>query len=273
MPTIRLKSPREIETMARVGQIVADTLLVLKQHARPGVTTRALNDVAAAYLRQRGALSSYPAVNFDGVVCTSLNDQVVHGIPGARTLRSGDMLSLDIAAIYGGYHGDAAITFGVGTVSAAARHLMQVTEQALALAISLATPGRRLFDIGAAVQLYVESEGCSVVRGLVGHGIGRTMWEEPQVPNYRQETRGPILKPGMVFTIEPMVNAGEPDTQVQADQWTIVTADGTLSAHFEHTVAVTARGPRILTRPSDAGAAWALVPPRLDLGMGKQRAI
>jgi methionyl aminopeptidase len=151
--------------------------------------------------------------------------------------------------------------------------LLRVTEQALALAISLATVGRHLHDIGAAVQLYVEREGCNVVRGLVGHGIGRSMWEDPQVPNYAQDTCGPALKAGMVFTIEPMVNAGTADTVMLSDQWTIVTADHKLSAHFEHTIAVTPSGPRILTTPSNAAATWGLTPPTLDLGMGRKRAI
>lgn len=266
MANIRLKSRRELEIMAQAGQIVADTLLLLKERAVPGVTTRALNDLAEDFIRQRNAISSYPAVGFDGVVCTSINHEVVHGIPGARVLRDGDLLSLDIAAIYGGYHGDAAITVGVGTISSQASHLLKVTETALALAISLATPGRHLHDIGASVQMYVESEGCSVVRGLVGHGIGRSMWEEPQVPNYRQDTRGPVLRPGMVFTIEPMVNAGKPDIKVLGDQWTIVTKDRKLSAHFEHTIAVTEKGPRILTRPSNPQAMWGQEPPQLDIG-------
>ena len=260
MANIKRKSQREVETIAHAGQIVADTLLMLKQHAVQGVTTRELNALADEYLAHRGAQSSYPAVNFDGVVCTSLNDEVVHGIPGSRVLRNGDLLSLDIAAIYDGYHGDAAITFGIGPIGEQAQHLLAVTEGALALAISLATVGRHLFDIGAAVQMYVERQGCSVVRNLVGHGIGRSMWEEPQVPNYRQDTRGPLLRPGMVFTIEPMVNLGKPDIRLLEDEWTIVTEDHQLSAHFEHTIAVTSNGPRILTQPSDPQATWATLP-------------
>jgi methionyl aminopeptidase len=169
-------------------------------------------------------------------------------------------VSLDIAAIYGGYHGDAAITAGVGLLSPQARHLAESTEQALALGISLATPGRHLYDISAAIHEFVESKGLSVVRNLVGHGIGRSMWEEPQVPNYRQASRGIVLRPGMVFTIEPMVNAGHPETVVLADKWTIVTKDRKLSAHFEHTVAITESGPWVLTEPSDQARMWARGP-------------
>jgi methionyl aminopeptidase len=268
MPKIRLKSSRDLDIMAQAGAIVADTLVLLKELAVPGVTTRELNERAVASLAERGAVSSYPAVGFDGVVCTSINEQVVHGIPGPRILRAGDIVGLDIAAIFGGYHADAAITVPVGCISAEAQHLLAVTEQALSLGLSLCTPGRYLHDIGAAIQLYVESHGCSVVRGLVGHGIGRSMWEEPQVPNYRQETRGPVLRPGMVFTIEPMVNAGRFETEVLADKWTIATKDRSLSAHFEHTVAVQANGPRVLTVPDTGAQAWALQPPVLDRSIG-----
>lgn len=247
--------------MQQAGQIVADTLVLLKTSLRPGMTTRELNTIAEEYLRSRQAVTSYTEVGFDGVVCVSINDEVVHGIPGKRVLRDGDVVSLDIAAIYQGYHGDAAITVGVGDVSRDARHLLRSTEAALALGISLATVGRHLFDISAAIHDYVERQGLSVVRNLVGHGIGRSMWEEPQVPNYRQDTRGPVLRAGMVFTIEPMVNAGRAETRVLSDKWTIVTKDRKLSAHFEHTVAVTDAGPRILTLASDPSAVWALDPP------------
>ena len=261
MANIRLKSPREIETIATAGRIVADTLLMLTEHAKAGVSTRTLNGFAEDYLRRRGAVSSYPGVEFDGVVCTSINDQIVHGIPGSRVLRAGDLLSLDIAAIYDGYHADAAITIPVGLITAEAQHLLRVTEAALALGISLATPGRRLNQIGAAIQMYVEDEGCSVVRGLAGHGIGQQMWEEPSVPNYRQPERGPILKPGMVFTIEPMINLGGEEHHTLPDKWTIVTEDHSLSAHFEHTLAVTDRGSRILSAPTDSARLWGATPP------------
>lgn len=273
MHKIRLKSERELQTMAHAGQIVADTLVLLQDSVRPGVSTGALNELAVAHLQRRGALSSYPAVGFDGVVCTSLNDEVVHGIPGARVLRQGDIIGLDISAIFDGYHADAAITVGVGEIAASARRLLTVTEGALALGISLSMQGRYLHEIGAAIQTFVEAHGYAVVRGLVGHGIGRSMWEEPQVPNYRQASRGPQLRPGMVYTIEPMVNAGSADTHVLGDHWTIATKDHALSAHFEHTVAVTGQGPRVLTVPSEHARLWATHVPPADLPVGASLAM
>jgi methionyl aminopeptidase len=259
--------------MRQAGKIVADTLLLLRDQLREGVSTRELNTIAADYIKERGALSSYTHVNFDGVVCVSINDEIVHGIPGKRLLRAGDLVSLDIAASYGGYHADAAITAGVGLISPQARHLMDSTEQALALGISLATPGRHLFDLSAAIQDFVESRGLSVVRNLVGHGIGRGMWEDPQVPNYRQDSRGPVLRSGMVFTIEPMVNAGRAETKTLSDGWTIVTNDRKLSAHFEHTIVVTDAGPRILTEPADPGKTWALAPPIIQESLRRARSM
>jgi methionyl aminopeptidase len=252
--------------MARAGRIVADTLVLLRGSLRPGMTTRELNRITEDYLRRHGAVSSYREVEFDGVLCVSINDQVVHGIPGARVLREGDLVSLDLAAIYGGYHADAAITVGLGAISPVARRLLDVTEQSLALGISLATPGRPLDDISAVVQDFIEDQGFGVVRNLVGHGIGRSMWEPPEVPNYRPEKRGPVLRSGMTFTIEPMVNAGRPEVVKLEDDWTIVSEDGSLSAHFEHTLAVTDHGPRVLTVPTDRAAAWALSPPRAGVG-------
>ncbi|MDB5057918.1 MAG: map [Chloroflexi bacterium] len=261
MANIRLKSARELELMQHAGQIVADTLLLLRGHLKDGVVTRELNDIAEEYIASRGAVTSYAQVGFDGVVCVSVNEEVVHGIPGPRVLRAGDVVGLDIVVIYGGYHADAAITAGVGIISPQAQHLLTSTENALALGISLATPGRHLFDVSAAIHDYIESEGLSVVRNLVGHGIGRSMWEEPQVPNYRQGSRGPVLRSGMTFTIEPMVNVGRPETKTLNDQWTIVTKDRKLSAHFEHTIAVADNGSQILTAPSDRSKTWATVPP------------
>jgi methionyl aminopeptidase len=261
MANVRLKSAKELETMRRAGRIVADTLVMLRAELRDGITTRYLNDLTEKYLTGHGATTSYSAVGFDGVLCVAVNEEVVHGIPGARVLRAGDLVSLDIAAIYNGYHGDAAITAGVGVLSPQAQHLAKATEQALALGISLATPGRHLFDISAAIHDFIDSQGLSVVRNLVGHGIGRSMWEEPQVPNYRQDSRGPVLRPGMVFTIEPMVNAGRPETKTLDDKWTIVTKDHKLSAHFEHTIAITEHGPQVLTEPSDIAQMWASNPP------------
>jgi methionyl aminopeptidase len=268
MGNIRLKSPREMDTMQQAGRIVADTLLLLRGHLREGITTRELNDLAAEYLASQGATTSYQQVGFDGVVCVSVNDEIVHGVPGKRVLRAGDVVSLDITAIYRGYHGDAAITACIGMMSPVARYLITTTEQALALGISLATPGRHLFDISAAIHDFVDSQGLSVVRNYVGHGIGRSMWEEPQVPNYRQDSRGPVLRPGMVFTIEPMINAGRPDTVTLADKWTVVTKDHKLSAHFEHTIAITPTGPRILTEPSDRNQLWGVQLPGPVEGTG-----
>ena len=259
---IRLKSARELNIMQAAGRIVADTLVLLKEHAREGIATGALNTLAEESLRAAGAVTSYREVGYDfGVVCVSINEQIVHGIPGSRVLKQGDLVSLDIAATYQGYHADAAITVGVGTLSPQARHLLETTESALALGISLATVGRHLHDISAAIQDFVEHRHLSVVRNLVGHGIGRSMWEAPQVPNFRQDKRGPVLRAGTVFTIEPMVNAGRPDNKTLPDKWTIVTRDKKASAHFEHTVAVTAEGPRILTLPGNPAGVWAANPP------------
>jgi methionyl aminopeptidase len=262
---IRLKSSRELDIMQESGRIVADTLVLLRSHVQAGISTAELNALAVDYLKQHGAVTSYKEVGFDyGVVCVSINEQIVHGIPGHRILKDGDLVSLDISAIYKGYHADAALSVGVGTVTPAVRHLLDTTEQALALGISLATVGRHLHDIGAVIQDYVEIRHLGVVRNLVGHGIGRKMWEAPQVPNFRQDTRGPVLRPGTVFTIEPMITAGRIDNKVMPDKWTIVTKDGKAAAHFEHTVAVTADGPRILTSPTDKAALWAAVPPRIE---------
>jgi len=261
---IRLKSSRELDIMQEAGRIVADTLALLKSHVRAGISTAALNTLAEDFMQRHGAVTSYKEVGFTfGVVCVSINEQIVHGIPGHRVLKDGDLVSLDIAAIYNGYHADAAITVGVGSLAPQARHLMETTEQALALGISLATVGRHLHDISAAIQDYVEARHLRVVRNLVGHGIGQKMWEAPQVPNFRQDKRGPVLRAGTVFTIEPMVTAGRAENKLLSDKWTIVTKDRKPAAHFEHTIAVTAQGPRILTRPSDPAAAWAAVPPRV----------
>ncbi|HVC79902.1 MAG TPA: type I methionyl aminopeptidase [Chloroflexota bacterium] len=259
---IRLKSARELDLMQAAGRVVADTLVLLKEHAREGVTTAALNALAEESLQAGGAVTSYRQVGFDfGVVCVSINEQIVHGIPGNRVLKQGDVVSLDIAAIRQGYHADAAITVGIGTLTTQARHLLETTEQALALGISLATVGRHLHDISAAIQEFVERRHLNVMRNLVGHGIGRQMWEAPQVPNFRQNNRGPVLRAGTVFTIEPMVSIGRPDNKTLPDKWTIVTRDRKAAAHFEHTVAVTADGPRILTLPGNPASVWAGNPP------------
>ncbi len=244
--------------MREADNIVADTLLMLSDHARPGVTTRELDDLATEYIRGRGAMPSFPLVQFDGTTCISVNNEIVHGIPGKRVLRDGDIVSLDLGVIYRGWHGDAAITVPVGRISAEAQRLLDVTARSLALAIAQVRPGGHLHDIGGAVEDYIASERMGLVRKYVGHGIGRDMHEEPQVYNYRPAKggRGPVLRAGMVLAIEPMVNLGKDDTVTLGDKWTVVTKDGSLSAHFEHSVAVTAQGFEILSRPSDPSRMW-----------------
>jgi methionyl aminopeptidase len=230
---------------------------------RPGVTTGELDRIAADILKRRGATSNFKGYGvpvlppFPGVICTSVNEQVVHGIPGKRRLKEGEILSIDAGAIVEGWHADAAVTVPVGQVSAQAAQLISVTEEALRRAITAAVVGKRLGDIGAAVQHFVESQGFSVVRNYVGHGIGRAMHEEPQVPNYGAPERGLQIKEGLCIAIEPMVNVRGAETRTLTDQWTVVTADGSLSAHFEHTLACTAAGPIVLTAPEGQAMAAA----------------
>ena len=246
---IVLKSPQEIETMRRSNRIVAEILEEIKSVAKPGVTTRELNERAEELLAQRKARSAFKGYNgYPAVLCTSVNEEVVHGIPSDRVLREGDILSLDFGAIYEDYYGDAAITLAIGRISAEAERLMRVTEEALYLAIDRARPENRLQDISAAIQGHVESHGFSVVRDFVGHGIGQHLHEKPQVPNFGEAGRGVRLKPGMTLAIEPMINAGGHEVMVLQDGWTAVTKDRSLSAHFEHSVAVTENGPYILSK-------------------------
>jgi len=255
---ITLKSARELGLMREANGIVADTLVLLADHARPGVTTRELDDLAWEHIQSRGGEPSFPLVNFDGATCISVNNEVVHGIPGKRVLREGDVLSLDLGVVYKGWHGDAALTAPVGKVGADAQRLLDVTRRALALAIARVRPGAHVYDIGAAVEEYVKGLRLGLVRQYVGHGVGREMHEEPQVPNYRPEGkgRGVALRPGMIIAIEPMVNLGGDATKALDDGWTVVTKDGSLSAQFEHSVAVTATGYEILSRPSDPRRMW-----------------
>lgn len=243
------KSPNEIAQMHRAGRIVAGTIEAVTAAVRPGVTTEDLDRVAEEYIRTQGALPSFKGYRgFPASICTSVNDQVVHGIPGPRILKPGDILSLDFGAIWEGYHADSAVTVFVGEPpSAEAEKLVRVTEEALEAGIGQLVPGKRLSDIGYAVQQMVEGAGFSVVREYVGHGIGRNLHEDPPIPNYGPPGRGPDIGPGLVVAIEPMVNAGGWETRLLADEWTVVTADGSLSAHFEHTVAVTEDGPAVLT--------------------------
>jgi methionyl aminopeptidase len=260
---ITLKTPQETAKMREAGRIVAEMLAACRTAVRPGVTTGELDRIAADVLRRRGATSNFKGYGvpvlppFPGVICTSVNEQVVHGIPGKRRLKEGEILSIDAGAIIEGWHADAAVTVPVGEVSAQAAKLIAVTDEALRRAIGAAVVGKRLGDIGAAVQRFVEAQGFSIVRNYVGHGIGRAMHEEPQVPNYGAPERGLQIKEGLCIAIEPMVNIGGPQTRTLPDQWTVVTADGSLSAHFEHTLWCTAAGPVVLTAPEGQAAAAA----------------
>lgn len=242
------KSPAELEVMREAGRITAAALRVVASAVRPGVTTAELDQLAEETIRDAGASPAFKGYHgFPATLCTSVNDQVVHGIPEGRVLREGEILSVDCGAIVEGYYGDSAMTFPVGEVSSEARRLMDVTRESLEAGIARCVPGMRLYDISAAVQTVAERAGFGVVREYVGHGIGRAMHEDPQVPNYGKAGTGPTLKSGMVLAIEPMINAGRADVRSLDDGWTVVTADGSLSAHFEHTVAVTEDGPRVLT--------------------------
>ena len=248
---IQLKSAREIEIMAQGGRILAATVARLRAAVRPGVTTAELDEMAETFIRSHeGATPAFKGLyGFPGSVCASINNEIVHGIPSKRrTLQAGDIVSLDVGVRYQGFFTDSATTVAVGEVSEESRRLLEVTEAALAAGIQAAQPGNHMGDIGAAVQGVVEGAGFSVVRDLVGHGIGVEFHEKPQVPNYGKPNRGMKLAAGLTIAIEPMVNAGSPDTREMPDRWTIVTADGSRSAHFEHTIAITEQGPRILTR-------------------------
>jgi methionyl aminopeptidase len=246
---INVKSVEEIELMQVAGRLVATTLTELGKAIKPGVKTIDLDRMAEEIIRSQDGIPSFKGFRgFPGSICTSVNSEVVHGIPGLRTLEDGDIISIDVGAIYRGYHGDGAMTFAVGEVSDEAALLMTVTKQALLQGIEMAKVGNRLFDIGYAIQQFVESNGFSVVRELVGHGIGTSMHEDPQVPNYGIRGTGPLLTEGMTLAIEPMVNAGGWQVAVCQDGWTVVTRDDSLSAHFEHTIAITEAGPIILTQ-------------------------
>jgi methionyl aminopeptidase len=245
-----LKSTNEIERMRRAGRVVREVLELVRSLVKPGATTLDLERAAEARLAELGAKPAFKGYHgFPCVLCTSVNSEVVHGIPSPkRVLKEGDIVSVDCGAVLDGYYGDAAITVPVGEkIDPKTARLVEVTEKSLHSAIAAVKPGATLGDVGAAVQRVVEAEGFSVVRDFVGHGIGVHMHEDPQVPNFGEPGRGMKLKPGMVLAIEPMVNAGKADVQVLGDGWTAVTGDGSMSAHFEHTVAVTATGARVLT--------------------------
>lgn len=245
---IRSKSPREIRYMRDAGKIVAETHEELAKATKPGISTKELNQIAEDYIISRGGTPSFKGYRgFPASICTSVNHVVVHGIPSLETLKNGDIISIDIGAILNGYHGDAARTLPVGEISETAEKLLQVTEESLYKGIEQAVIGNRLSDISCAVQAHVEDNGFSVVRDYCGHGIGSAMHEAPQIPNYGSPGHGPRLKAGYCLAIEPMVNVGTHTVSVSKDRWTVVTDDKRLSAHFEHSVAVTDDGPLILT--------------------------
>jgi methionyl aminopeptidase len=242
------KSPQEIELMARAGRVVVDTLTLLGANVRPGVTTAELDAIAEEFITSQGGYPTFKGYRgYPAATCISPNDMVVHGIPGPYELSEGDVLSVDVGVTLDGFVADSAYTFPVGEISAEAERLLEACQAALSAGVDQCRAGNRLSDISHAVQQATESAGFSVVRSLVGHGVGRSMHEDPQIPNYGEPGRGPMLAEGMTFAIEPMINVGRPEIYVHDDEWSISTADGSLSAHFEHTVAITASGPRILT--------------------------
>ena len=248
---VTLKSPREIELMAQAGAIVAGTLELVGGLVRPGVSTEALDRAAEEFIRSHpGATPSFKGLyGFPKSLCISINDEIVHGIPSPkRILREGNIVSIDVGVFLNGFHADSAATFPVGEISPEAQRLLEVTKEALVAGIAEARQGNHVGDIGHAIQKVAESAGFGVVRELVGHGVGQRMHEDPQVPNHGQPRRGPRLQVGMTLALEPMITAGDYATRMLDDKWTVVTADGSLSAHFEHTVAITRDGPRILTK-------------------------
>ncbi len=255
--TIPLKRPKEIVEMRAAGRLVAETFARLAEAVRPGVTLAELDRLATDYLKRQGAEPLYIGYRgnppnhppFPGVICASVNQEVCHGLPDGRSLKDGDIVGVDIGLKYRGYCGDACVTYAVGKITPEAQRLLDVTQECLRRGIAAAQPGHHFGDIGAAIQAYAEGQGFSVVREWGGHGIGRRLHEPPSVPHTGPAGAGPRLRPGMVFTIEPMINAGKPDWKLLKDGWTVVTADGSLSAQFEHTIAITEHGPEILSQP------------------------
>lgn len=251
---VTLKSAAEIERMRKAGRVVAEVLALVESELRPGVSTAHLDALAEAHIRRSGAIPSfkgYPGVNprrpFPASVCVSIDHEIVHGIPGERTIREGQLVSIDAGAIVDGWHGDAARTFYIGDPPAEIKRLIDTTRLAMMAGIAAAVPGGHIEDISGAVEDVAAPAGYGIVRQFVGHGIGRAMHEEPQVPNYRLGRNGRKLEPGLCLAIEPMLTLGSPETRILDDDWTIVTRDGTLAAHFEHSIAITERGPEILT--------------------------
>ncbi len=248
------KTPEQIDKMAAAGDILVRTLNLLQGKIRPGVTTLELDAAAEKFIRSQGATPAFKGYRgFPGSICASPNDMVVHGIPGPYKLERGDVISVDVGVVYDGWVADAARTFPVGPISALAQKLLDVTEGSLLHCVPFVRAGNRLGDVSNAIQTYVEAEGFSIVRSLVGHGIGREMHEDPQIPNYGPAGRGPLLEEGMVLAIEPMVNAGRHQVRMADDHWSIFSQDGSLAAHFEFTIAVTRDGPRVLTPWHESG--------------------
>ncbi|MBO1515337.1 type I methionyl aminopeptidase [Metabacillus bambusae] len=243
------KTQRELEIMREAGRIVALTHQELQKYIKPGISTKELDAIAEKYILGCDAIPSFKGYNgFRGSICASINEELVHGIPGDRVLREGDIISIDIGAKHNGYHGDSAWTYAVGAISDETQRLLDVTEESLYIGLKEAKPGERLSNISHAIQTYVEEHDFSVVREYVGHGVGQELHEDPQIPHYGPPNKGPRLKPGMVLAIEPMVNAGTRYVKTLADEWTVVTVDGKVCAHFEHTVAITENGYEILTK-------------------------
>ncbi len=242
------KSAQELEQMAKAGRVVVETLALMGDHIRPGITTRELDALAEDFIRSQGGVPTFKGYRgYPASICVSPNAMIVHGIPGQQRLADGDVLSVDVGVTLEGFVADSAYTFPVGDISDEAQQLLDACQSALAAGIEQCRVGRRLSDISHAIQRVTEENGFSVVRSLVGHGVGRSMHEDPQIPNFGEPGRGPVLAAGMVFAIEPMINAGGPDIILHDDEWSISTEDGSLSAHFEHTVAIAEEGPRILT--------------------------
>ena len=252
MEMISLKSPREIECMRRAGRLTAQARALAGSLERPGVTTHEIDTAVRKFIESHGAKPSFLGYGgFKGSACISINEEVIHGIPGPRKLKEGDIVSVDVGAYLDGFHGDCAATFPCGEVSDEAMELIRVTEQSFWEGIKLARAGNRVFDISHAVQQYVESHGCSVVRDFVGHGVGAKLHEAPEVPNFGPAGHGPRLQPGMTIAVEPMVCAGDWQVKVLADKWTTVSLDGSLTAHYENTILITEDGPEILTVTED----------------------
>ncbi len=245
---ITIKSPQEVDLMRHAGAVVGSVITLLKKSVEPGMTTKDLDNIARKEITRLGAKPTFKGYRgFPASICTSVNEEIVHGIPGRRVLREGDVVKVDVGATWDGLIGDAAVSLPVGEVTEDVKALIEATRESLLEGIKASIPGNRIGDIGAAVQAFGEARGYGVVREFVGHGVGRFLHEEPQVPNYGEPGKGPLLRPGMCIAIEPMLNLGDWRTRILDDNWTVVTADGMLSAHFEHTITITENGPEILT--------------------------